>query len=869
MNDQLNDWDFCNPNNFVDKLPEPFRFINKIIQKDILLEVYSKVFLIEKYRSDPNYEGPLRTLPPQGIFDISNITSISSNSSNLQIAAGDLQGNIFILDMSKKTKICKKEVSPKRINKVCLGIRDGANDEQKNICIIGVISHLDPVVQIFKYKPGENKISQIHFIQVTKNATGIGELPMDIEISKYSQYILITQYNGNVVIYKIPELKVESQQPTQATSQQNQNTLLPPLQNQKQQATKEQLKQQIPLNPQTDVAVTEITELFYQIKFQGLKKEQKFNEIINSFKEQNLPKEVEVKEDKKKQQPNAQPQKKQEVIQQVKEESGLEENNNQLIIKHQIKDGYDISEEYPIQKFKPYFAFIHETVNVQNGQKAFDKFKQFEVVVGIVVGWSNTTKLELHYFNQPKRNNLPQYLIAQFTQEQEMKFQLPIINKKNETRLIEIPLIYPLSCLAVSKNFSLLGLGLQQGSILIYDLVFQQERFYLDKHQTIVSHIEFCENERIVSCSYDGSIHIYNTIEGITLCKRTNQFRKGTKINYDEQKQGLWRIMSLAVSSSGIAVVQDAESEVRLYDVWRGEKIAKLSPVQVMDDQKRKWSDQKVIIKCFRNEILVSAQVFTQEQQQNSSDQILTTVQIFKIFDSLVNLFPSLSNVYRKGVEKEKILNLFEKIPKQELWNAQFEVPNLSVSHQNVALKVPGQDSKTQKGSQILHNQSQYSQPKLNQSKTSQQKLKDGVKESQVVSQQQDIYENRSASLVGSLHKSVHSDKFDYNSSFRSTNSPQNNLNLHKTQKGNQSQIGLTKEMLHPEEHLLEKSEQQPAQLIFENSSMVEHCRLRNSEKQLRSEKVSQSLLKLGQRLAIEDEKMKLQIRYRQLQKVK
>ncbi|CAD8149226.1 unnamed protein product [Paramecium pentaurelia] len=835
---------------------------------DILLEVYSKVFLIEKYRSDPNYEGPLRTLPPQGIFDISNITTISSNSSNLQIAAGDLQGNIVVLDMSKKTKICKKEISSKRINKVCLGIRDGANDEQKNICIIGVISHLDPVVQIYKYKPGENKINQIHFIQVTKNSTVIGELPMDIEISKYSQYILITQYNGNVLIYKIPELKVDQQQTIQATQLQNQNTLLPPLINQKQLPTKEQQKQLIPSNAQNDVTATEIIEPFYQIKFQGLKKEQKFNEIINSFKEQNFPKEVEVKEDKKKQQANTQPQKKQETVQQIKEELGLEENNNLLIIKHQSKDGYDVSDEYPLQKFKPYCEFLYETIKVQQGSKAFDKYKQYEVVVGIVVGWSNTTKLELHYFNQPKKNNLPQYLISQLTQDQDIKFQLPIINKKNETRQIEIPLIYPLSCLAISKNFSLLGLGLQQGSILIYDLIFQQERFYLDKHQTIVSHIEFCENERLVSCSYDGSVHIYNTVEGTTLCKRTNQFRKGTKINYEEQKQGFWRIISLSVSSSGIAVVQDAESEVRLYDVWRGEKIAKLSPVQVMDDQKRKWSNQKVILKSFRNEILISAQVTTQEQN-NIQDQILTTVQIFKIFDSLVNLFPSLSNVYRKGVEKEKILNLFEKIPKSELWNAQFEVPNLNVSHQNVALKVPGQDSKTRTGSQILHNQSQHSQPKLNQSKTSQQKLKEGVKDSQAVNLQQDIYENRSASLVGSLHKSVHSDKFDYNSSFRSTNSPQNNLNSNKTQKNNSAQIGLTKEMLHPEEHLLEKSESQPAQLIFENSSMVEHCRLRNSEKQLRSEKVTQSLLKLGQKLALEDEKMKLQIRYRQLQKAK
>lgn len=30
----------------------------------ILNEVYNKIFEIEKYRDDPNYEGHLRTLPP-------------------------------------------------------------------------------------------------------------------------------------------------------------------------------------------------------------------------------------------------------------------------------------------------------------------------------------------------------------------------------------------------------------------------------------------------------------------------------------------------------------------------------------------------------------------------------------------------------------------------------------------------------------------------------------------------------------------------------------------------------------------------------------------------------------------------------------
>jgi len=38
--------------------------------------------------------------------------------------------------------------------------------------------------------------------------------------------------------------------------------------------------------------------------------------------------------------------------------------------------------------------------------------------------------------------------------------------------------------------------------------------------------------------------------------------------------------------------------------------------------------------------------------------------------------------VYRKGVEKEKIINLYERIPKDQLNNPAFEVPNLLGSTQ-------------------------------------------------------------------------------------------------------------------------------------------------------------------------------------------
>lgn len=81
----------------------------------ILNEVYNKVFEIEKYRNDPNYEGALRMLPPQGVFDIPQLTCISRESSSNLVAAGDSQGNLMLLDLSKKLRIAKKETNGKPI----------------------------------------------------------------------------------------------------------------------------------------------------------------------------------------------------------------------------------------------------------------------------------------------------------------------------------------------------------------------------------------------------------------------------------------------------------------------------------------------------------------------------------------------------------------------------------------------------------------------------------------------------------------------------------------------------------------------------------------------------------------------------------
>lgn len=69
----LNDWEYCKPDNLEDKLPQPFRYIlstqishlthlsrliNKILYKDILLQrVFMKIDEIEKAKLHHNYEG--------------------------------------------------------------------------------------------------------------------------------------------------------------------------------------------------------------------------------------------------------------------------------------------------------------------------------------------------------------------------------------------------------------------------------------------------------------------------------------------------------------------------------------------------------------------------------------------------------------------------------------------------------------------------------------------------------------------------------------------------------------------------------------------------------------------------------------------
>ncbi len=67
-------------------------------------------------------------------------------------------------------------------------------------------------------------------------------------------------------------------------------------------------------------------------------------------------------------------------------------------------------------------------------------------------------------------------------------------------------------------------------------------------------------------------------------------------------------------------------------------------------------------------------------------------MQIFRVFDALINLFPGLSSVLRRGVDRDKIVNLFSRISMKELRDPAFEIPNLAAPPSSGNLALP-QDS--------------------------------------------------------------------------------------------------------------------------------------------------------------------------------
>lgn len=52
-------------------------------------------------------------------------------------------------------------------------------------------------------------------------------------------------------------------------------------------------------------------------------------------------------------------------------------------------------------------------------------------------------------------------------------------------------------------------------------------------------------------------------------------------------------------------------------------------------------------------------------------------LQIFRLFENLIGLFEGLANVYRRGIDKDKVTNLFSNLDTSQLTDKMFEIPRI------------------------------------------------------------------------------------------------------------------------------------------------------------------------------------------------
>ncbi|EAR92680.2 WD domain, G-beta repeat protein (macronuclear) [Tetrahymena thermophila SB210] len=968
----LNNYEYCNPENKEDELPQPYKFINGIINEMIFHNINLKIFEIEKtYKSDPNYEGNLSEFPPQGSFELNGITAISNSSRSRynQIFVGDKSGSLFLLDLNKKTQVCKKEITPSKriINISSQTIPYG----ETQLTTISIISRADPIVYIYRILQGDNKLyhnysikipialSQAATNNVTDQAKFANPLPFKAEIGINGDFVSVCTYNGDVHIFQIPDPpQIPKYDPSQddPSNQVYGSQISGAIQSPRRQSMASH--QRILTGQILEMKPVDIDKPFYSINFQGQKVSLNYKELMakinddtfkalnpqivaqqlleQQLKEQAAAKEKkDVKKDAKKGAKDQGPTE-QELLEKQQQEQKQQKKEilfNDIVPIPEYKvspNGQDISEDIPLPKFKPLVKFLKTQVTLPDSKKYFGRPRYFELVTDLLITWKGVKSFELHHLRPAKIEYLISVLYDALQKEDkslssgsETKSIAITVNSKN-TKTGAVPaqqtpppppppptqaqlrqllppikpklkktfsLIYPVTCLNINESESFAAFGLKEGSIIVWDLQFNLQKWALDRHTDEVTCIEFLENWRLVSGSKDGTVHLHDLEKGKMMMKRTNVFMEKKKNSVE----------SIAVSNSGLAFVLDSLKNLRLYDLWHGQKIAKMQASSHLDTRTKSWTlFPQCVLNAQRDQLCILTDIhppFDKEEEKQIQEcgeierialkkQIIdqkvknydknTNISIFRVYDILINIFPGLANVSRKGIDRDKLINLFGHLSIEDLNNPSFEIPTIgppAMGQNTLSQDITKNSSKRMSKAQfpsILKNKSRDGS--LNASQTLQvnnsQTMKQQKSQLQQQQQQQQYQQQQILSQYVQQQKQKSTASFDeepdLNSSFKTQLTHATHIKaIPHPQHGQKTR--LTKEVLHPERFLLERIRLPGQELKDYERDTIEACRKRFDEMEQRENKVMNDLARLAQELEKNEEKRVKRIKEMQM----
>ena len=217
----LNDWNFCNPSNFSDKLPQPYRMVVSVLETEILNPVFRKIFQIEDMKNNPSYEGNIKKTGPSGIFEMGKISTISKDTlSSNQMLVGDMEGKVSLIDLGRKNLTSKSDVSA--AGEPVLPVIDLKCEEivygDYSGVVFSAIQKGSPRIKIFMFSSSSFQMFHIFTINLKlsdgydeSNLTedsDISETAMNCQFTKQAQHCIVTLWNGDILVYALPALPV-------------------------------------------------------------------------------------------------------------------------------------------------------------------------------------------------------------------------------------------------------------------------------------------------------------------------------------------------------------------------------------------------------------------------------------------------------------------------------------------------------------------------------------------------------------------------------------------------------------------------------------------------------------------------------------
>ena len=748
----LNDWNFCNPEIYNDKLPQPYRMINSILESEILQPVYKKIFQIEDMKNNPSYEGGIKKTGPSGVFEMGRITSIckDSNTTN-QLLVGDADGKVSLIDLARKNLTGRMDTNQKvegkdvplpviTINSIELNYGDysatvfSAIQKGSNVIKIYMFSTVN--FQMFHaftiMLPNQDQLVNVAELVEDSN---ISKTAMNCVFSKNAQHIVVTLLNGDAHVYALPPLPIQNDNfsnidysAIKESTQNSQNFLSPDYyggDTVKPPPPKNEFVETIFCKNMSDHIVKDITDFMMHIPVKLPQKEYDMDELKKKLAQTTkteVEEEVEglnhntsaKKIPARGKAPPLKGVKSQEVVVEVEEINEEYQNNEPILFGERAQELTKLPTYYPLIHlmdesyvtnpslyfdYEKYDAYYKKTDNGQQGDeqanerihKAFNKSKKINMTTKILVCWKNNIIFESFDLQKLNLMNLPvQYnknyiffsnyvhkkIYKQYEEEVKAKSLMPSSDFKKFERI----LFYPITCTSVSSRNIFLAIGCNDGTIILWDLELSTIKSTLDRHLKEVSCLCFFEQWMQCSGGLDGSVHLYDIsnvksdMDPSLFMDKKNFFTINSKEKSMEDSN---EVKSICASENGLLLVVDKHNFARIYSVYHGNKVYKLlsSVTFTLDNQ-----DENVLVTSFKCDprylIHGHKEQFVIISEKSKKNEVFGNgILIYKVFDCLMNAYPTLKNFYKAGYSKEVCIGLFTKMTHEDLSNDNFVVP--------------------------------------------------------------------------------------------------------------------------------------------------------------------------------------------------